>query len=107
MGSGVDMVYAGVLYGLTPVVISATLGSICPPCPPLPIPIGIPPPIPVNENLSFGLVGGKDLGVLSLLAAMDLPALLPLPLELLCECDVVGLLQREPVPDPVPLMMLE
>jgi hypothetical protein len=89
---GIDIVYAGVLYGLTPVVISATLGSICPPCPPLPIPIAVPPPIAANANPSLGLGGGTDLGVLSLLAAIVLPALIPLPLELLCECDVVGLL---------------
>jgi hypothetical protein len=101
-----DIVYAGVLYGLTPVVISATLGSICPA---LPIPIGIPPPIAAKANPSLGLAVGTDLGVLSLLAAIVLPALtlLPLPLELLWECDVDGRLYREALLEPVLLMTLE
>jgi len=94
-----------VLYGLTPVVISATLGNICVP---LPIPIGRLPPMPANAYPSLGLVGGTDLGVLSLLAAMVLAELPPLPplalLDMLCE--VVGLLYRELV-DPVPLTTLE
>ena len=65
-----DIEYAGVLLGLTPVVISATLGKKCPP---LPIGIGICiplPPIPANARPSLGLAGGTDLGVLSLLAAI-------------------------------------
>lgn len=71
---GVDIAYAGALYGLTPVVISATPGSIWPP----PLPIAIPPPIAASASPSPGLGGGTDLGVLSLRAAIVLDELLPL-----------------------------
>lgn len=76
---GMDIAYAGVLYGLTPVVISATLGNICIPLPICCIPI--PPPIAARAIPSLGLVGGTDLGVLSLRAAIALadPPLFPLP----------------------------
>lgn len=60
-----DVEYAGGLYGLTPVVISATLGRSGPP--PLPIPITMPPPPSAAKAIpSPGLGGGTDLGVVSL-----------------------------------------
>lgn len=61
---GIDIAYAGVLYGLTPVVISATLGNIGAP---LPGPMGMEP----NGLTSSGLGGGASLGALSLLAAIE------------------------------------
>lgn len=89
---GIDIAYAGVLYGLTPVVISATLGSICPP---RPIPIAMPPPpIAANARPSLGLAGGTDLGVLSLLAAIVRADPPPGAFELELPCAVGGLLYR-------------
>lgn len=88
-------------------VISATLGNIWVPRP-IPIPIAIPPPIAANARPSLGLVGGTDLGVLSLLAAIVLlePPLLP-PRELPeALCEVEGLVYLELV-DPEPLRALE
>ncbi len=104
---GIDIAYAGVLYGLTPVVISATLGNIWPP---LPIPIP-PPPIAANANPSLGLVGGTDRGVLSLLAAIVRVEPPPLCLPLEVPCAVGGLLYRPggspgPGPGPGPLLMM-
>lgn len=65
---GIDMAYAGVLYGLTPVVISCTLGSIGPP---LPGPMSMPPPMGAKCLTSSGLGGGARRGALSLLAARE------------------------------------
>lgn len=62
------------MYGLTPVVISATLGSIC-----VPLAASIPPPIAAKARPSLGLGGGTDLGVLSLLAMVDRVWITPLP----------------------------
>jgi hypothetical protein len=69
-----DMEYAGVLYGDTPVVISATLGRKC-----VPRGVGSPVPKAANASPSFGLVGGTDLGVLSLRAAIARPVPMLLP----------------------------
>jgi hypothetical protein len=103
--TGIDIVYAGVLYGLTPVVISATLGSICPP---LPIPAAIPPRIAASAKPSLRLAGGTDRGVLSLLAAIVRAEPLPVPPRTLLDvlCAVAGLLNRE-LDDPEPPIVLE
>lgn len=103
----IDMAYAGVLYGLTPVVISATLGNIWPPRPiPIPMP---PPPIAANARPSLGLAGGTDRGVLSLRAAIVRAGAPPTVFELELPCTVGGLLYRPgPGPGPGgPLMTLD
>jgi hypothetical protein len=95
-----------VLYGLTPVVISVRLGRNCPPLPPpIPIPIPMPTPLPIAARArpSEGLVGGTDLGVLSLRAAIVRvlpPRIGGLP------CAVFGLLYRAPI-DPGPGIVLD
>lgn len=65
-----DTEYAGVLYGLIPVVISATLGSIGgPPVIGIPIPCSIP--IPPYMYPSDGEVGSPALGMLCRRAAIE------------------------------------
>lgn len=92
-------------YGLTPVVISATLGSTIPP---LPIPADIPSPIGANCRLSSGLRGGTNRGVLSRPAVIERAEPLPLPREMLVDalCELAGRLYRELV-EPAALMVLE